>query len=386
MLLGALVDAGVPFEDLAQGLKELRVQGYHLTKRLVRRGALRAMKVDVNVQKGFERPLPLPRIQRLLAASGLPAPVKERARETFDHLGRAEAHVHGVSLEKVHFHEIGVVDSLVDVAGTLLGCHLLGVSRVTASPVNVGSGTIAASHGVLPVPGPAVAWLSRGVPVYSDGPKRELATPTGMALLRCLVEEFGLLPRMTPTAVGYGAGSADCGEWPNVLRVFVGEAGLRHHGAADTVVQLETNVDDLTPQAYEFVMDRLFKAGALDATLTPVIMKRGRPGVTLTALAPREKAETVLGVIFSETTALGVRMLEVPRRVLPRVFEAVHLKGGDVRIKVAKIGGGQAKAAPEFADCRRIAEQTGRPLKDVIQEALAAFSSHRRRTAKKLRS
>jgi hypothetical protein len=386
MLLGALVDAGVPFEDLAQGLKELPVQGYHLTKRLVRRGALRAMKVDVNVQKGFERPLPLARIRRLLTASGLPAPVKERARETFDHLGRAEAHVHGVSLDKVHFHEIGVVDSLVDVAGTLLGCHLLGASRVTASPVNVGSGTIATAHGVLPVPGPAVAWLSRGVPVYSDGPRRELATPTGMALLRCLVEEFLPLPRMTPTAVGYGAGATDCGEWPNVLRVFVGESGLQQEGAADTVVQLETNVDDLTPQAYEFVMDRLFKAGALDATLTPVIMKRGRPGVTLTALAPREKAETVLNVIFSETTALGVRVLEVPRRVLPRAFEAVHLKGGDVRIKVAKIGAGQAKVAPEFADCRRIAEQTGRPLKDVMQEALAAFSSHRRRNAKKSRS
>jgi hypothetical protein len=373
MLLGALVDVGVPFEDLAQGLKELRLQGYQLSKRQVRRGALRSMKVDVTVQQGFERPLPLARIHRLLATSGLPASVKERARDTFDHLGRAEAHAHGVPLDKVHFHEVGLVDSLVDIAGTLLGCHLLGVSRVTASPVNLGSGTIASSHGVLPVPGPAVAWLSQGVPVYSEGPRRELATPTGVALLRCLVKEFAPLPRMTPTAVGYGAGTADCEGWPNVLRVFLGEAGQRHEGLAEMVVQLETNVDDLTPQAYEFVMDRLFTAGALDVTLTPVIMKRGRPGVTLTALAPRGKAETVLGVIFKETTALGVRMLEVPRRVLPRAFEVVHLKGGDVRIKVAVIGTGHSKAAPEYADCRRIAEQTGRPVKDVMQEAAFAY-------------
>lgn len=373
MVLGALVDAGLPFASLSEGLKRLRLSGYVLTQQRVMRGALHATKIDVHVKKGFEKPLTLRRIQQILRASALPHPVKEQALTVFDRLAEAEGMSHGVRPGHVHFHEVGVVDSFVDVVGAVLGCHLMGVSRITASPVNVGSGTVKSSHGLLPVPGPAVAALARDIPIYSDGPTQELATPTGMALLRTLVQEFGPLPSMKPTAIGYGAGTADPKDWPNVLRVFVGPAQDSARGLGDTVVQLETNLDDLNPQAYELVMERLFGAGALDVTLTPVMMKRGRPGIVLTALVSREKTEAALGVLFRDTTSLGVRVQDVQRRLLPRHFAVVRVKGHEVKIKLAETDRSETKAAPEYLDCKRVAEQTGCPLKDVMEEALLAF-------------
>lgn len=279
MVLGALVDAGLSFKELVDGLKALRLPGFALSHTHVLRAAIHATKVEVRIKRGFEKPLPLTRIRQIVRSSRLPQPVKERALTAFDHLAEAEGLSHGVRPSHVHFHEVGVVDSFVDVVGAILGCHLLGVSRITASPVNVGSGTIQTSHGLLPVPGPAVAALARGIPIYSGGPTQELTTPTGMALLRTLVEDFSPLPILRSAAIGYGAGSADPKNWPNVLRVFVGPATAAASDLQDTVVQLETNLDDLNPQAYELVMERLFGAGAVDVTLTPVMMKRGRPGI-----------------------------------------------------------------------------------------------------------
>lgn len=374
MVLGALVDAGLSFKELVDGLKGLRLPGFTLSHKHVMRGAIQAMKVEVRIKQGFEKPLSLTRIRQVVRASRLPQPVKERALIVFDHLAEGEGLSHGVRPSHVHFHEVGVVDSFVDVVGAILGCHLLGVSRFTASPVNVGSGTIKTSHGLLPVPGPAVAALARGIPIYSGGPTQELSTPTGMALLRTLVEDFSPLPLLRPTAIGYGAGSADPKNWPNVLRVFVGPAiSAAASELQDTVVQLETNLDDLNPQAYELVMERLFGAGAADVTLTPVMMKRGRPGILLTALVSREKTEATLGVLFRDTTALGVRVQEVQRRLLPRQFAVIRVQDHEVRIKLADLGSGMTKAAPEYLDCKRISEQTGKPLKDVMEEALVAY-------------
>ena len=374
MILGALVDAGLPFKDLVHGLKSVPIETYDLKCKPVMRGGLTATKVEVVVRDGFRSPIPLSRIQRIIASSQLPAGVKDRSREVFDQLARAEGAAHRVSPSDVQFHEIGVVDSIVDVLGTVLGCHLLGVERATASSVNLGSGVLDSAHGTLPVPGPAVAVLARGVPVYSAGPVRELTTPTGIALLSALVQEFGPLPLMRPTAVGYGAGTADPDGWPNVLRVFLGESIPAAFGDTEAVVQIETNLDDLNPQAYETVMDRVFAAGALDVTLTPVIMKHGRPGIVLAALAPREKAEAVAGVVLRETTTLGVRLQEMSRRVLPRRLESVRTRGGTVRVKVAETGEGGIKAAPEYQDCKRIAEQSGRPVREVMEEAMQAFN------------
>ncbi|MEP7151675.1 MAG: nickel pincer cofactor biosynthesis protein LarC [Nitrospira sp.] len=384
MILGALVDAGLPFKDLVRGLDRLQIEGFRLTQKPVERGALSATKVDVLIDKGFRAPLTLAQIKRILLKSGLPAVVKEQSQAVFDRLADAEGKAHGVEPSHVHFHEVGVIDSFVDVVGGVLGLHLMGIQRVTASAINVGSGTLTSAHGSLPVPGPAVAALAVGLPIYAQGPARELATPTGVALVRTLATEFGLLPRMQVRHVGYGAGTADPAQWPNVLRVFVGDGADRAVGSVETIVELQTNIDDLNPQVYETVFERVFAAGAVDATLAPVMMKKGRPGNVLSVLAPREKAEAVLAVLFADTTALGIRTQEVQRRVLPRRFASVRVEGHDVRIKLADHQPGRTKASPEYEDCRRIAEQSGRPVKDILETAMRMYrqSQEKRRRVK----
>jgi len=386
MLLGALVDAGVPLKDLVRGLKAVPVEGYALRARTVRRNDIGATKVNVVVHRGFRAPLPLERILRILKTSRLPASVRDQSREVFNRLARAEGIAHRRRPSDVHFHEVGVVDSIVDVVGTVLGCYLLGAGRISASAVNFGTGLITSAHGSLPVPGPAVAELAKGLPVYAAGPERELSTPTGVALLGTLAGRFGPLPVMRIRTVGYGAGEADPPNWPNVLRLFVGDAGTDALGETDVIVQIETNLDDLNPQAYETVMERLFAAGALDVTLAPVIMKAGRPGIVLTALAAREQADAVSAVVLRETTTLGVRCQEVTRRVLPRRVDTVRTRNGPVRVKIADAGDGRLKAAPEYRDCRRIADRTGRPVHEVMAEAMRAFETERARKTKKTKS
>lgn len=368
MFLGALVDAGLPPADLAKALEGLRLPGYTLRSRRVTRGAIRATKVDVVIEKGRDRSMTPREIQRLLRAGRLPAEVRDRSAAVFERLAEAEATAHHTSAAKVHFHELGSIDSLVDVVGTVLACHLLGIEGVYASAINIGSGTARAEHGVLPAPGPATAGLLKGLPVYTAGPARELTTPTGAALVATLARGVGAMPPMTFSSVGYGAGIFDPPEWPNVLRVFLGET--ISPAESDTVLVLETNLDDMNPQVYELLMDRLLAQGALDATLTPVIMKRGRPGIVLTVLADSAKLEPVLRVLFAETTTLGVRIQEAARRVLPREITEASTRYGPVRVKVAKAPGGRRslKARPEYRDCKRIAEQTGLPLREVLRD------------------
>ena len=373
MVLGALVDAGLPFKDLVRALDALDVDGYRLTTKQVSRGALHATKVDVLIAKEVRVPLPSRQIDRLIARSRLPAPVKDRARAVFEELATAEGAAHRVHPSRVHFHEVGLIDSVVDVVGSLWGLHALEVDQVSASPINVGTGTMTSAHGLLPVPGPAVASLGRGIPIYSQGPSRELATPTGMALLRTLSESFGSMPLLRSQHIGYGAGTANFADWPNVLRVFLGDRETQGPSQTDRIVELASNLDDLSPQAYETVMDRLFAAGAVDVTLTPIIMKRGRPGVALSVLVSREKAEAASAVLFRDTTALGLRVQDIQRRTLPRRFASVPIAGGTIRMKVADVDHGRTKAAPEYGDCKRIAEQSGRPVKDVMEEAIVAY-------------
>ena len=373
MILGALVDAGLPFKDLVRGLARLPVEGFRLTQKRVERGAVSATKVDVLIEKGFRAPLTLSQIKRILLKSGLPPTVKDQSQAVFDRLADAEGKAHGMEPSHVHFHEVGVIDSFVDVVGGVLGLHLMGIQRVTASAINVGSGTLTSAHGALPVPGPAVAALAVGVPIYAQGPSRELATPTGVALVRTLTRDFGPLPRMEVRHVGYGAGTADPAQWPNVLRVFIGQGTPAAIGSVETIVELQTNIDDLNPQVYETVFDRVFAAGAVDVTLAPVTMKKGRPGSVLSVFAPREKVEAVMAVLFSDTTALGVRTQEVQRRILPRRFTSVRVDGQDVRIKLADYAPGRSKAFPEYEDCKRIAEQTSRPVRDVMEAALMIY-------------
>ena len=373
MILGALVSAGLSWRGLINGLKHLRLSGYQLRKREVHRGALPAIKVDVIVQQGFQRPLTLSRIRKILTGSTLPGPVKERSRSVFDRLAEAESLAHRVDMKDVHFHEVGVVDSFIDVVGGVLGCYLLNATRITSSPINVGAGSIQTSHGLLPVPGPAVAVLAKGIPIYATGPRSELATPTGVALLRTLASEFGPMPTMKSVAVGYGAGDHNPDGWPNALRVFLEEESSSEARRTERMMQIETNLDDLSPQTYEYVMEQLFQVGAVDVALTPVVMKKSRPGIVLSCLTTEDLTDAVLEVLFQETTTLGVRLHEVHRHVLSRRIVPVTISGGGVRMKVAEVGAGWEKAAPEYEDCKAIAKRTGRPLKTVMEEALRTY-------------
>jgi pyridinium-3,5-bisthiocarboxylic acid mononucleotide nickel chelatase len=368
MCLGALVDSGLPLADLAKALKGLRIAGFALRQRRVMRGHLCVTKVDVVVAKGMKSPMSHNDIQRILRTARLPEVVRDRALRVFEKLARAEARAHHTVPSKVRFHEIGVIDSLVDVVGTVLGCHLLGVEALYASPLNVGSGMAKTQHGLLPVPAPATAEILNGVPIFAAGPPHELTTPTGAGLMAVLASGFGELPAFRVEAVGYGGGTFNPPDWPNALRVMIGDR-LAPEGA-DRVVVLETNLDDMNPQAYELLIERLLGQGALDVTLTPVIMKRGRPGIVLTVLTDPQKVEAVMRVLFHNTTTLGVRIQEVARRTLPREVTEVSTKFGPVRVKLSRSVeiSGRPKARPEYRDCKRIAEQTGLPLRTIMLE------------------
>lgn len=369
MILGALVDVGLSPQSLRKGLQALPVQNYRLKVTKVYRGPIHATKVDVIISPLGSKPLSWPRIQRVLKQSTLPPWVKTQALTVFNGLAEAEGKVHGESPAKIHFHEVGVIDSLVDVVGGLLGCYLLGVTTYSASPVNLGSGTVSTAHGLLPVPAPAVAELARGVPIYSKGPQMELTTPTGLAILTSLAHQFDPVPAVASKTIGYGAGTANPEGWPNVLRVFLGEAPSAQPFDADQVILLETNIDDMNPQLYECVMERLFQAGALDVSLTPIIMKRGRPGIILSVLAAPQYAEILTKTMFVETSTIGIRNQRINRLTLPRTMSTVKIEQDTVRIKTSTVGK-KKKSTPEFQDCLAIANKSGRPVRDVLEEAI----------------
>jgi uncharacterized protein (TIGR00299 family) protein len=366
MTLGALVDAGVPFEVLRAELAKLDVRGYTLEQKPVKRSGLGATKVDV-VLDGREQPARhLSAIREIIRASGLKESVKQKALNIFQRLAEVEAKVHGTTTDKVHFHEVGAVDAMVDIVGSVIGLELLGITEIIASPVNVGSGTVHTAHGRLPVPAPATVELLRGVPLYSSSITFELTTPTGAAIITTLASFFGPLPQMRIDRVAHGAGSKELPGQPNVLRLFLGEYALTPD--AETSVLIETNIDDMNPQVYEHLIDRLMQAGAHDAFLTPIIMKKGRPGILLSVLTDPAKSDVVLDIVFRETTSIGVRIQQVGRRKLAREIREVETSYGRVRVKVSKRGDEVLTATPEYEDCRRLAEEKQVPLKHVMDE------------------
>ena len=386
MTLGALVDVGLSPKALRQGLKALPVSGYRLKVSKVHRGAIHATKVDVVISKVAEKRRSWTQIRRLLSTSRLPPQVKKQALAVFERLATAEGTVHGQNPAMVSFHEVGAIDALVDIVGGLLGCHELGVKTFSASAVNVGSGTIDGTHGVLPVPGPAVAEMAKGYPIYSQGPAMELTTPTGMALLTTLTQNFDRLPPLMPGSVGYGAGTADPPDWPNVLRVFLAPPALPAPSSPlpgaegvqeDQVIQLETNIDDMNPQLYDTVMERLFENGALDVCLTPTIMKRNRPGIILTVLAQPKHAGMLTQLLFRETTTLGVRSQLISRTTLPRSMQTIRLPQGCVRVKTIRVGKA-VQHRPEFQDCQAIAKKTGMPVQEIIERVMQAIRDRNR--------
>jgi uncharacterized protein (TIGR00299 family) protein len=400
MLLGAFLDAGLPEDALRHALGSLGV-GHTLRVERVVRAGLSAVHVKVegdadrhsalgtrhsheheeHPARSTEHPhhhdhRTLKEIAHLIGHSNLSEPAKRRAVELFHRIGAAEAAMHDVPLEQVHLHEVGALDSIIDIVGVVFAFEWFGIDDVVASPLNVGGGTVQIAHGTYPVPAPATLRLLEGVPVYSNGIEMELVTPTGALLVSAYAKSYGPMPAMTVQRTGYGAGTRDLKRQPNVLRIVVGEramAGVAGSTGAESVVKIECEIDDMSPQIFGPVSDRLFANGALDVFLTAVQMKKGRPGTLLTVLAREDARRALCDVIFRETTTLGVRFDTVSRETLERRHVEVPVQGGVVRIKVAGRGAEVFNAAAEFDDCLRIADATGRPIKAVQAEALQAW-------------
>jgi uncharacterized protein (TIGR00299 family) protein len=369
LILGALVDAGAPFEALARELAGLGVTGYRLERREVIKAGFRATKVDVALGPHEAGHRGLREILDILEGGRLAPAVRDMATRVFQRLAEAEARVHGTTPERVHFHDVGAVDAIVDVTGACIGLHLLGVDAVHVGALPVGGGFVEGPHGRMPVPGPATAELLKGFPTLDTGIRRELVTPTGAAILTTLAAGAGAMPALRITAVGYGAGTMDL-ETPNVLRLFVGEAsGTLGSAPIETIVQVETTVDDMSPQLYEPLLERLLEAGALDVWLTPVIMKRSRPGVVLTALCEPARVADLSRLLFEESSTIGVRWTAYQRSRLEREMVRLDTAHGPVTFKVSRLEGRVVTVTPEFEEVRRIARDRDLPVREVLEQA-----------------
>jgi uncharacterized protein (TIGR00299 family) protein len=365
MTVGALCDAGADWAAVESSLLSLNLAATFQLEKTKRKG-MRASKfhVEGGEQKAHRH---LPHIEKIIQAGEATERAKQNALAVFRKLGEAEAKSHDVPIEKVHFHEVGAVDSICDILGACVALDSLQVDEVHASRINVGSGTVNTEHGVLPVPAPATAELLREIPIYAAGPETELTTPTGAALLATLSHGFGAPPPMTVRAQGFGAGDKEFPMQANLLRVLIGDR--TNASESTTVSVLEANIDDSTPQVLGFAMERLFEAGALDVTLEPVFMKKNRPATKLTAIAVPELTDTLAAVLFRETSTLGMRIYSAERRVQQRSFSEVQTSYGTVRVKHS----GNGSFAPEYEDCRRLAIEKNAPLRAVIAEANMSF-------------
>jgi uncharacterized protein (TIGR00299 family) protein len=375
MILGALVDAGLPPEVLQSVPGRLDLEGVRITADRAMKGAISATKVTVETTEAHPH-RHLSHIMSKLEAADLPEPVRARAASIFQRLGEAEAAIHNQPVESVHLHEVGGVDAMVDICGAALGLHEMGIEQIAAGPFPLGQGTTHSMHGQIPVPAPATLALLRGAPVVHRHVQAELVTPTGAAVISTLTEHYGPCPPMTLTAVGYGAGGRDT-QMPNVLRVWLGESTQEEGIRSEALVSLETNIDDTNPQVYDHLTERLFDAGALDVTLTPIVMKKQRPAVTLSVLAAPGDAPHLRTILFREGVTLGVRETLVQRHCLPREVVSVQTPYGDVRVKVAQYEGEIVRAAPEYDDCQAAASANGVPLLEVFAAAARAYEAAR---------
>jgi len=366
MILGAMVAAGVDPDALRHQLSLLNVEGFKIDFETVDRSGLSAIHARVETVHEHKH-RHLADIRHIIENSGVTDAAKELSIRIFTRLAEAEARVHNEPVEKVHFHEVGALDAIVDVVGAAICFDLLKIERFVSSPLHVGSGTVEMAHGRFPVPPPAVADMLRGVPFYSGDIKGELLTPTGAAIITTVCQEYGPIPRIKTDRTGYGAGTREYENFPNVLRVLVGETEKADAGC-ERLWMIETNLDDASPQIVGHVMDRIFEAGALDCYFTPVQMKKNRPGVLLSVLCGPGEKETVMNLLFTETTTLGIRSYEVERRALRRSILTVETQYGPISVKVAHLNGRVVNEMPEFEQCREAAVRANVPLK-VIEEA-----------------
>jgi len=370
MILGALVDLGVDLESIRKGLKGLGVRGYTIKSRQVKRNGITATKVNVvsgissrkNHKRSFRD------IKNLLNNSQLPKKVKSDSIEIFHRIGKAEAQIHRTTLNKIHFHEVGSIDSIIDIVGGALGISMMNPHRIYSSPLNTGEGIVKCEHGTLPVPAPATLKLLKGIPCYSNGTKKELTTPTGAALIGYFADQFRSMPSMYILDAGHGAGGHEIKEIPNLLRVIFGE--IEEFPEPCPMKIIETNIDDMNPEYYEHVMDELFNVGVADVFFTPIYMKKNRPGILLSVLVSYENYDSAARVILTETSTFGIRYYDVDRTVLGREEKLVKTSFGKVRVKIGILNGSILRASPEYEDCKKIATRKKIPLKTIFEEAI----------------
>jgi hypothetical protein len=384
MFVGALLDLGLDFPHLAGELQKLNVEGYHLQVSRGKRAQIEGTKFDVHLEDpshghGHEHGRDYEEIKQLILQSGISAWAREKAIAVFNRIAAAEGKIHGVPAEKVHFHEVGAVDSIVDIAGACIGLEFLGKPRVLAGQPIDGTGWIDCAHGRLPIPAPATLEIlaARGIALTQCEEPRELITPTGAALLAEFVEEFGPMKNFAPARIGFGLGWRDTPTRPNVLRAILGEtsAALEHDWESDAIAVLETNLDDVSPEILGRFMETALAAGALDVSYAPLQMKKNRPGFLLAVLCAAAQADQFSELILRETSAFGVRRCMAERRKLRREFQIVRTPFGEVSMKIGKLDGKVLQAAPEFESCRRLAEKEKLPLKQIYEAAMAAWTN-----------
>ncbi len=379
MLIGALLDAGLPLDLLRGALGSLAIDDECAVsvERVSRSGvgAAQFIVTQTAADAGRHRHRHLPGITALVDRSVLSVDAKARANRLFRRLAETEAAIHQMPVEKVHLHEVGALDSIVDIVGGVFGLEWFGADRIVASPLNVGSGTVVCEHGTLPVPAPATAALVKGVPVYAAGPPGEKLTPTGALLVTEFAHEYGVMPSMRVERIGYGAGTRDPKDYPNVLRVLVGDlvGDSATPSLPDRITVVECEIDDMNPEIFGVLMDRLYDAGAVDVFYTAVQMKKNRPGTHVTVLVPPGRREAVSTALFRDSTTIGLRYSEVARDTLSREQVSVSTRFGDLRCKVARQDGAVTNVAPEFDDCVRLADQHGVPVKDVLAAGVQAY-------------
>ena len=373
MILGALADLSNDPSFLQEELKKLDLKGYSLSQKKVKRGVIETTRVDVKVTEKSSSKKNLKSIISIIENSGLAEKIKDDSIKIFRRLAEAEARVHGTTIDKVHFHEVGAIDSIVDIVGSVIGIHHLNVSKIVSSSINTGSGFVKCDHGTLPVPAPAVVEILRGIPCFSSGIRQELTTPTGAAVIATLANEFGPLPELKADRVGYGAGGKDLKEMPNALRIILGELSTASESKEEIFV-LETNIDDMNPEFYDLVIEKLFQAGAVDVFLTPIIMKKNRPATKLSVLTQQQNVKALANEVLKNTTSFGIRFYPVGRVMLDREFQEIETTFGKVKVKIGKSNGEIFHISPEYESCKEISKEQGIPIKKVYEEIQSAIN------------
>lgn len=364
MTLGALIDLGVPVEALISEMKNLPIENWSIETVRERRGAIEGTRVLVSA--GDQPHRSFSHIREMIDRSGLDPAVKEKSIAVFTRIAQAEGRVHGVDPEKVHFHEVGAVDSILDIAGTVFCLKYLDIGKIIASPIPLGRGFVNTQHGTIPLPAPATSLLLSGVPVYGTPIERELVTPTGAAIVSSLAESFGTLPSMTLLSTGFGVGTHPASDPPNLLRVYLGTE--LDSTRVRQLIMIETSIDDMNPEFYNYVSEKLFALGALDVGIVPVQMKKNRPGVLLRVLIDPAFEDTAAELLFNETTTLGIRVQDVRRIEIPREEKTIATEFGPCRVKRVQLPNGTERLIPEYEECRRIAGETGIPIPDVYRK------------------